>query len=155
MTEHSTTFLAVLIAGLAIGGFGALVYAPTVMRMRDEGRCGFMMGGMDSMMRDMSSHCQGYGPGPGNYSATNAVVIGSYSFNPQTLKVQVGTTVTWTNLDTVAHSVESGTPEAPAGLFRSELLSPTESFNYTFNLPGTFIYYCGPHPYMTGTIVVE
>ncbi len=106
-------------------------------------------------MGGMGSHCQGYASGSGNYAAANTVVISNYSFNPQTLKVAVGTTVTWINMDSVAHSLQSGTPGAPTGVFGSGLLNHMQSFSYTFNTAGTYTYYCGPHPYMTGTIVVE
>ncbi len=112
------------------------------------------MDGMGGMMGGMGSHCQGYGSGTGNYAA-NTVAISNYSFNPQTLKVSVGTKVTWINMDTVAHTVESGTPGASTGTFSSGLLNHMQSFSYTFNTPGTFVYHCGPHPYMTGTIIVE
>jgi len=111
------------------------------------------MGGMGGMMDSMMSNC--HGSGTGTSGSGTMVAISGYSFNPQTLRVSVGTTVTWTNMDTVAHSVVSGTPNQPSGLFQSSLLGNGQSFSYTFNAPGTFVYHCGPHPYMTGTIVVE
>ena len=111
------------------------------------------MGGMGGMMDSMMSNC--HGSGTGTSGSGTMVAISGYSFNPQTLRVSVGTTVTWTNMDTVAHSVVSGTPNQPSGLFQSSLLGNGQSFSYTFDTPGTYTYYCGPHPYMTGTIVVE
>jgi plastocyanin len=71
------------------------------------------------------------------------------------LVVQKGTTVTWTNYDPVAHSVESGTHDNPTGLFESSLLNQGQSFSYTFNEAGTFVYHCDPHPYMTGVVIVQ
>ena len=109
-----------------------------------------MMGG--GHMGGMSEHCRGE---EGSYGSGNTVVISGYSFNPQSLKIPVGTTVTWTNLDRVAHSVESGNSEVLAGVFGSGLLDYGESYSYTFNQPGTYTYHCGPHPYMTATITVE
>lgn len=168
--EQGTKLALVLgVAALLLGTFVAASYAQMMpwtsgqswygQMMNSNGGMGMNggghMGGMGGMMDDMSSHCQAYRTGPGNYSAANTVVISNYSFNPQTLKVTVGTTVTWINMDTVAHSVESGTHEAPTGLFESALLSHMQSFSYTFNAPGDFVYHCDPHPYMTGTIVVE
>lgn len=131
-----------------------------MMGSRYGNMMGSMMEGNDSSMQSMMSQ-------HGQYctqmmtSATeeglmpNHVVIMNYSFIPQTLKVPVGTTVTWVNMDFVAHSVESGIHDAPIGLFESELLDHMESFSYTFSQPGTYIYHCDPHPWMTGTIVVE
>ena len=166
------TRLALVLVGvtaLLLGTFVAVSYAQMMFRTSGQGWYGQMMtnnvgmgmtggghmDGMGGMMGGMSGHCQGYGPGPGNYSAANTVVISNYSFNPQTLKVRVGTTVTWINMDTVAHSVESGTREVSTGLFESALLNHMQSLSYTFNTPGTFVYHCAPHPYMTGSIVVE
>ncbi len=156
------------IAVLVLGTFVAVSSAQMMSQNSGQGWFGQMMNnnggmgmnggghmdGMGGMMGGMGSHCQGYGSGTGNYAA-NTVVISNYSFNPQTLKVSVGTTVTWINMDTVAHTVESGSPGAAAGTFGSEPLNRMQSFSYTFNTPGTYTYYCEPHQYMTGTIVVE
>jgi len=99
------------------------------------------------------SNC--HGSGTGTSGSGSMVAISGYSFNPQTLRVRVGTTVTWTNMDSVPHSVVSGTSDSPTGVFVSSLLGQGQSFSYTFNAPGTYVYRCGPHPYMTGTIIVE
>ena len=155
MTDHSRILLVVLTSGLAIGALGAVAYAQMAMSMSTQGQCRSVMDGMGNMMGVMRDHCRGVTAQFTNSSATNTVVISNFSFNPETLKVQVGTSVTWINMDVVAHTVESGTPETPEALFRSDLLSRNESFSYTFNLPGTYSYYCGPHAYMTGTIVVN
>jgi len=87
-----------------------------------------------------------------NQTATNpnTVTIQNFAFNPSTLNVQVGTTVTWINKDTTTHDVVSDT-----GLFTSGDLTNGMSYNYTFNQTGSFPYHCAIHPYMTGTIVVS
>lgn len=96
------------------------------------------------------------GPGFGRQSASqNTVIITSYSFYPDTLVVKKGTTVTWVNMDPVSHTVTAGTHDKPTGLFTSELLGHMESFSYKFTEPGTYVYHCDPHPYMTGKIIVE
>ena len=83
---------------------------------------------------------------------TNFVQINiqSYSFKPNSITIQKGTTVIWTNLDNVQHTATSDD-----GLFNSGYLSKGISWNYTFNEAGTYGYYCIPHPSMTGKIVVE
>ncbi len=86
----------------------------------------------------------------GYYNSTNGVAIVNYSFGPHTLHVKVGTIVTWTNMDNIAHTVTSD-----MGLFNSGLLNHMQSFSYTFKSAGTYTYHCTPHPSMTGTIVVE
>ncbi len=85
-------------------------------------------------------------------------------FNPGILTVNKGTTVTWVNLDNLAHTVTSGfsyvDQSAPAemrgpdGRFDSGLISPGGKFSYTFNEVGEFPYFCIPHPTMTGKIIV-
>ena len=83
-------------------------------------------------------------------SAANTVTIQNMAFNPSTLNVKVGTTVTWINKDSVTHDVVSDT-----GLFTSGNLTNGISYNYTFNQTGSFPYHCAIHPSMTGTIVVS
>ncbi|MDN7026075.1 fasciclin [Methanoculleus sp. FWC-SCC1] len=59
------------------------------------------------------------------------------SYYPPTMTVAPGTTVAWTNYDSVSHSVTSMT-----GLFDSGALETGESFTYTFTDPGTYAYGC-------------
>ncbi len=83
--------------------------------------------------------------------AANALVIKNFSFMPGSTTVKAGTTVTWTNRDTTAHSVVSdngGPLKSPAHL------DPGATYVYTFTKPGTFSYHCGIHQYMTGTVTV-
>lgn len=75
-------------------------------------------------------------------------------FNPAELRVSVGTTVTWTNQDSVLHTVTSGLRGNPTGLFDASV-GPGGTFSFTFNEPGTFEYFCIPHPGMDATIIVE
>lgn len=78
----------------------------------------------------------------------NSVSIQNFAFNPQTLTVKAGTTVIWTNSDSVTHSIKSST-------FNSAGLGNGDTFKFIFNTPGTFDYSCGIHPAMTGTIIVQ
>jgi amicyanin len=81
---------------------------------------------------------------------TYAVDIVDFAFSPQVLTIQVGDTVTWTNLDQVQHTATSTT-----GAFDSSMLDQNQSFSVTFTQPGTYDYLCTPHPSMTGQIVVQ
>jgi plastocyanin len=78
------------------------------------------------------------------------VSIVDFAFHPATLEVAAGTTVTWTNNDTVPHTVT-----ALDGSFDSGNLSPGESWSYTFREPGDFAYQCLYHPQMQGTVTVS
>lgn len=84
------------------------------------------------------------------------IIIGNYDFHPQNLTIKAGTTVTWINMDLVGHNVEAGTHEQEDinKLFESPILEHMQSFSYTFNEPGEYLYHCDPHPYMEGTIIV-
>lgn len=72
-----------------------------------------------------------------------------YSVN--VLMVPLGTTVTWTNRD----PGQVHTTTAVDGSFDSGFLNEGQTFSYTFNAPGDFEYYCGPHPWMRAKIMVE
>ncbi len=88
----------------------------------------------------------------GGKSATGAfaIEIKNFSFNPKEMTVPVGTTVTWTNLDSVAH-----TATADDGTFNSGNLNPGQGYSFQFDKPGTYVYNCSYHPTMQGTIVVK
>lgn len=76
-------------------------------------------------------------------------------FNPDTVTIKQGTTVTWVNKDSVIHTTTSGTRNNESGLFDSGNIRSGESFSYTFNEKGTFEYFCVPHFGMDGTVEVE
>ena len=79
------------------------------------------------------------------------VKIDNFSFSPATLTVPVGATVTWTNRDDVPHNIVSSEGKT----FKSPVLDTDEKFSYTFSNAGTYPYYCGMHPRMTGKVVVQ
>ena len=70
-------------------------------------------------------------------------------FVPESPTVQVGTTVTWTNSDSMTHTVTDKASE-----FDSFDIAPGSSYQLTFNEVGVFTYYCKYHPMMEGTITV-
>jgi plastocyanin len=72
-------------------------------------------------------------------------------FDPETLTIKPGETVTWTNDDTVGHDVtgdgfKSGEPGAMGG---------GDTYEHTFQKAGTFDYVCSVHPGMKGTVEVR
>ena len=77
------------------------------------------------------------------------VSIANFSFQPATIAVPVGATVTWTNNDTTGHTVT-----ADDGSFKSDTLAPGATFSHTFAAAGTFAYHCSIHTSMTGTVTV-
>ena len=83
-------------------------------------------------------------------STGNSISIMNFAFSPLTLTVKTGTKVTWTNKDTVTHTVTDD-----KGAFNSGLLTPGNSFSFTFTQAGTYSYHCNIHHSMMATIVVQ
>lgn len=88
------------------------------------------------------------GPTPGGNAAN--VVMQNFNFNPATLTVAPGTTVTWTNRDTETHTVT-----ADDNSFNSPGINPNATYSRTFSTADTITYHCTPHPEMRGTIIVR
>lgn len=79
----------------------------------------------------------------------NEVTIDGFAFQPASLTVTAGTTVTWTNRDEEPHTVA-----ASDGSFHSPGMGTGATFTHTFAAAGTFDYVCSIHPMMRGTVVV-
>jgi len=77
------------------------------------------------------------------------IKIANFTFDPPTLTVKAGTTVTWLNNDDIPHLVTD-----KDGKFHSSALDTDEKFSQTFSTAGTVEYFCAIHPKMTGKIVV-
>jgi plastocyanin len=83
-------------------------------------------------------------------SSTDKVSIENFSFSPATITVKKGTTVTWTNNDTTAHTVTADSGNA----FDSGTMEQGKTFSHTFDSAGTFKYHCTLHSDMHGTVTV-
>jgi plastocyanin len=81
---------------------------------------------------------------------TDKVDIADYKFAPETIQVDAGTKVTWTNSDTTAH-----TATADDSSFDTGDLDKGDSASVTFKNPGEFTYYCRFHPFMKATVEVK
>ncbi|MFF7356492.1 MULTISPECIES: cupredoxin domain-containing protein [Streptomyces] len=93
-------------------------------------------------------------PGGGTTAApvsADTVAIKNFAFSPATLKIKAGTTVTWTNEDTDAHTVTSA---GSGGPLHSPALATHGTYTHTFTKPGSYGYVCTIHPFMTGTVEV-
>lgn len=83
------------------------------------------------------------------------VVMDEYTFNPQSVAIQRGTTVVWINQEPEVHTVT-----ADDGKFASGDLDRGGLFSVAFQEAGTFPYYCIYHGDkggvdMAGTVIVE
>jgi plastocyanin len=82
--------------------------------------------------------------------APNTIMITNAGYQPNSLQVKVGTTITWTNTDSAAHTVTSDT----AGVFDSGPINTNATFTFTFSQAGTFTYHSTGETSVTGTVVV-
>jgi plastocyanin len=73
-----------------------------------------------------------------------------YNYGPDNISVPVGTTVTFTNQGEVAHTVTD-----QKGNFDTDLIESGGSATVTFSSPGTYVYFCIPHPWMIAQVVVD
>jgi plastocyanin len=87
------------------------------------------------------------------------VTIKNFEFTPPTVTIAAGGTVRWINADVANHQISSGRVEGdrplPGGRISSPLLFRGDEFTATLTAAGAYPYYCGVHPFMRGTIVVE
>lgn len=75
---------------------------------------------------------------------------------PSNVTIPQNTEITWKNMDSVAHTVTSGTiKDGPDDVFSSGLILPGETFSYKFTTMRPYDYYCMIHPWMTGLVNVE
>lgn len=82
-------------------------------------------------------------------AAAGSVSIEDFSFQPASITVNVGESVTWTNADEAPHSAT-----AEDGSFDTGTFGKSESRSHQFTEAGTFRYICTPHPSMKGTVRV-
>jgi len=83
---------------------------------------------------------------------SGATGMGTHAYDPDPLNVTVGSTVIWTNADSIAHTVT-----ANDGSFNSGPIQPGATYSHTFSAAGTFPYYCTIHGQvsMNGTVIVQ
>jgi alcohol dehydrogenase (cytochrome c) len=80
---------------------------------------------------------------------TNAMKVADYAFTPTQISIKAGTTVTWTNAGPAAH-----TATAADGSWDTGDIAPGQAASVTFDTPGTYTYFCTPHPFMLGQVIV-
>lgn len=90
---------------------------------------------------------------PAAAAASTNIDVQGFKFPPNT-DVAVGTKVTWTNKDSVGHTVTSGTRPNKDGKFDGQL-DASGTFSFTFTAAGTYQYFCTIHSSMNGTITVK
>ena len=82
------------------------------------------------------------------------VTVKTFTFGPKVLEVTPGTTVTWTNADDIEHTITSGDPDRPNGVFDHALSGKDATATAQFDSVGTWSYYCKRHSFMRGEVRV-
>jgi plastocyanin len=88
---------------------------------------------------------------PGELPLAASVSLIDESFQPASVEVATGGTLTWSNDD----GDDSHTVTSDDGAFDSGILEGGETFSHTFTTPGTYPYACLIHPEMRGTVIVS
>jgi amicyanin len=130
----------------AVGGLfaaGAIVVA-TLGLGGGTSAAGNNMNGMA-----MSAQTAGKSAGASMPVATEAVDIKNFGFSPATITVPAGSTVVWTNDDSIQHDITFN-----GGSIASSVLNHNDTFSHTFPTAGTYDYICSIHPFMHGTVIV-
>ena len=81
--------------------------------------------------------------------ATDSVAIKNFAFSPASVTVTAGSTVVWTNDDSIQHDITFD-----GGGIASSALNHNDTFSHTFPAAGTYHYICSIHPFMHGTVIV-
>jgi len=109
-------------------------------------------GGSSGYTTSSNGNNSGNGAGPG----ANEVWMQNLAFNPATLNVTAGATVTWTNKDGVTHTVTYSS--GPDSAFSASVPAGA-TFQHTFSTAGTYQYYCQIHGTpttgMRGSVVAQ
>lgn len=110
-----------------------------------------VLGVSNNCSKDTMNDTPATGGNPtGKSPGANEVWMQSSLYNPETITVTAGTTITWTNKDGIIHTVTSDT-----GLFDSGNIASNGTYSLKFANSGTFPYHCTFHPAMTGKVVVN
>ena len=105
--------------------------------------------------------------GPSNSSGDCRIAVGSpviggtqaliairgFAFHPDTIHVKPGAQVTWVNCE--ESNVDAHTSTSTTGQWVSKYMSPGDTWTRTFNEVGAFPFFCEPHPFMRGVVLVE
>jgi plastocyanin len=92
-------------------------------------------------------------PETSDVDGSTVVFIRGFAFHPATVRVARGARITWVNCETTPGLAHTSSADARA--WTSPLITPGTTFTTSMDVTGTFTYHCDPHPFMTGTVIVE
>ncbi len=88
------------------------------------------------------------GTEPADSGQTVVVDVIDLDYDPDPVEIEVGTTVVWTNVGDLPHTVTR------TGDFDSGLMPPDAVFRHAFTEAGVYDYLCTLHPGMEGSVIV-
>ena len=94
----------------------------------------------------LATSCSGSSP---------SVLVKGFRFQPKTISVRAGSTVEWHQDDNTIHTITSGVPRSPSGLFDHRDFGLGDDFSFSFTEPGTYPYFCDIHHSMRGQVRVR
>ena len=93
--------------------------------------------------------CGGSGENGEPVATTEVKMVKSYRFDPKTIEIEAGQTVTWTNEDNFTHTVQVDGQE-------DHEVGQGENVSITFDEPGIYHYVCTLHRQdMDGEVIVK
>jgi plastocyanin len=97
----------------------------------------------------LAAGCGGSGEAAEPVATTEVAMVKSYRFDPKTIEIEAGDTVTWTNDDNFTHTVRVDGQE-------DHNVEQGESVSIRFDTPGTYHYVCTLHSKdMDGEVIVR
>jgi plastocyanin len=111
--------------------------------------CGFLVPVVAAVAATLyATGCGGGGESSEPVVTTEVTMAKSYRFDPKTIEIEAGQTVTWTNEDNFTHTVQVDGQE-------DHEVGQDEQVAIKFDTPGTYEYVCTLHRRdMDGTVVV-
>ena len=137
------------------GEEGVFYYICTVPGHREQGMVGTIIVGDVAVPEAAPEPVVEAAPEPVEFNGAISLPPGSGApgcdetnecYIPFNVSVSAGDEITWSNDDTAAHTVTSGLPGAPDGIFDSSLFMAGGTYSVTLDESGDYPYFCMVHP---------
>ncbi len=93
-------------------------------------------------------------PAAGGSTGPGSVQLTGFKFEPATMTVTAGSSLTFTNDDTIGHTVVIGENGTPAAGQTPQPVDPGKTVSMAFGTAGTIKLTCTIHPAMSMTVIV-